>query len=123
MKTFTRIFLPLMLFLPFIAQAEDAGAINSRMVARIPAIDALKERKVVGENNRGYIEIRGSATAGDERLVADENRDRGAAYELIARRESTSPDAVGRARARQIAERSRPGVLLQAPDGSWYSKK
>ncbi len=63
------------------------------------------------------------AAAGEEQIVTDKNRDRGAVYELIAKHESTSPEAVARARARQIAERSKPGLLLQAPDGAWYVKK
>jgi len=123
MKTLARFLLPLALLLPFIAQAEDAGTINRRMVDRIPAIDALKERKVVGESNRGFLEVRGSATADDEKMVTEENRDRSVVYELIAKQQSTSPEAVGTARARQIAERSKAGLLLQAPDGSWYTKK
>lgn len=124
MKTFARILLPLVMFLPLLASAaEDAGTINRRMIARLPAIDALKERKVVGENNAGYLEVRGTATAEDQKLVSSENSDRKAVYELIANQQSTSADAVGRARARQIAERSKPGVLLQSPDGKWYEKR
>lgn len=123
MKTLTRILFSIALLLPFLAQAESATAINSRMVERLPAIDSLKERKVVGENNRGLLEVRGSAAIEDEQVVTDENRDRSAIYELIAKHESTSSDAVARARARQIAERSKSGLLLQAPDGAWYSKK
>ena len=123
MRALIRFFIPLLLLLPLASTAEDAGTINRRMVERLPAIDALKERQVVGENNQGFLEVRGAATGDEEQVVAAENRDRTAIYGLIARRESTSSEAVGRARARQIADRSKAGVLLQASDGSWYQKK
>jgi uncharacterized protein YdbL (DUF1318 family) len=103
--------------------AQEAAAINRRMEERLPAIDALKARQVVGENNRGYLEARGELSAEEAALVASENRDRDAVYEAIARRAETTKDAVGRARARQIAERSRPGVWIQGADGSWAVKR
>jgi uncharacterized protein YdbL (DUF1318 family) len=93
------------------------------MSQRLPALDALKERLVIGENNRGLVEARGSLSGDETQLVAEENNDRSAVYELIARSQSTSAEAVGRARARQIADRSKPGLWIQAPDGSWYQKK
>lgn len=124
MKAFARILFSLVVLMPLVAgAAEDAGTINRRMAERLPALDALKERLVVGENNRGLVEVRGSATADESQLVSAENSDRGTVYELIARQQSTSSEAVGRARARQIAERSKAGLWLQAPDGTWYQKK
>lgn len=124
MKAFVSILLSFLILSPLAATAaDDAATINSRMAERLPALDALKERLVVGENNRGFVEARGSLSGNDGEIVAAENSDRGAVYALIARSQSTSADAVGRARARQIAERSKPGLWLQAADGTWYQKK
>jgi uncharacterized protein YdbL (DUF1318 family) len=124
MKAFTRILLSLLILAPLITlAADDAATINRRMSQRLPALDALKERLVIGDNNRGLVEARGSLSGDETQLVAEENNDRSAVYELIARSQSTSAEAVGRARARQIADRSKPGLWIQAPDGSWYQKK
>jgi uncharacterized protein YdbL (DUF1318 family) len=124
MKAFTRILLSLLILAPLITlAADDAATINRRMSQRLPALDALKERLVIGENNRGLVEARGSLSGDETQLVAEENNDRSAVYELIALSQSTSAEAVGRARARQIADRSKPGLWIQAPDGSWYQKK
>ncbi|HEY5552193.1 MAG TPA: YdbL family protein [Opitutaceae bacterium] len=124
MKTLARILVSLLITLPLVAQAaDDAGTINRRMAERLPAIDALKERLVIGETNSGMVEARSTVTAEEEQLVAAENSDRAAVYALIARAQSTSAEAVGKARARQIAERSKPGLWLQAQDGKWYQKK
>ncbi|HUG10463.1 MAG TPA: DUF1318 domain-containing protein [Opitutaceae bacterium] len=124
MKAFLRILLPLLVMLPLIAgAADDAATINRRMADRLPALDALKERLVVGESNSGMVEARGTVAAEEGQLIAAENSDRAAVYALIARTQSTSAEAVGRARARQIAERSKPGLWLQAADGKWYQKK
>jgi uncharacterized protein YdbL (DUF1318 family) len=124
MKAFARILLSLLILAPLATlAADDAATINRRMSQRLPALDALKERLVIGENNRGLVEARGSLSGDETQLVAEENNDRSAVYELIARSQSTSAEAVGRARARQIADRSKPGLWIQAPDGSWYQKK
>ncbi len=104
------------------AYAESAGDIRKRMEQRLPQIDALKAQEVVGENNRGYLEERksGAATAGA--VVSAENADREAVYALIAKQTGATTDSVGRARAKQIAANSRPGVLVQDEAGSWKKK-
>jgi len=54
--------------------------------------------------------------------VAEENSDRGVLYAEVAKRSGVSADNAGRARARQIAANSAPGVWVQKEDGSWYKK-
>lgn len=109
-------------FLWSMALGQSAGDIQRRMRDRLPQIDALKAKEVVGENNRGFVEVRSGGDATAAGVVADENRDREAVYALIARETGASPDAVGRARARDIAERSRPGVWIQQESGQWVKK-
>ena len=106
-----------------VVHAENLGAIKARMEQRISAIDALKARGVVGENNQGFLEPRGSLTADDQKVVADENTDRRAVYAALAAQTGASADAVGRRRAEQIARGSKAGVWIQAPDGGWSQKK
>jgi uncharacterized protein YdbL (DUF1318 family) len=102
-------------------RAEDLGAVKVRMSERLSKLDQLKASGVLGENNRGMVELRGSdAEAGD--VMAAENRDRGIVYAELAKQTGTHPDQVGRARARQIAASSAPGVWLQKSDGTWYKK-
>ena len=121
---FNRLFLVLGLLVGFAAVASAADDLNSvkvRMAQRLPQIDKLKAQGVVGENNRGMMELRGGdVDAGD--AVAAENRDRGIVYAEIARQTGTSVEQVARHRARQIASLSAPGVWLQKDDGTWYRK-
>ncbi len=104
-----------------IAVAENAADIKQRMTQRLPAIDGFKAKEIIGENNRGLIEVRQAAPGADS-IVSEENRDREAVYVLIAQKEGTAADAVGRARAKQIAANSRSGVWLQDESGKWYKK-
>ncbi len=104
------------------ALAETAGEIRARMAQRLPALDALKAQAVIGENNRGFVEARSAGTADATKLVMEENRDREAVYGLIARETGATPDSVGRARAKQIAANSRPGVWVQDESGRWVKK-
>lgn len=108
--------------LPVKVQAQDLGAVRQRMEARLAQVDAAKEKGLVGETNRGLLEVRGAAGEGVGKLVEAENADRQAAYAAIARNTQTSPEAVATARARQIATGSKPGVWLQREDGGWYRK-
>lgn len=103
------------------ALAQDAG-LKQRLEQRLPALDDLRLRQVAGENNRGFLEVRGKATPEEEQLVEAENRDRTSVYEAIAARSETTKDTVGRARAKQIAAASARGVLLQDANGVWAPK-
>ncbi len=116
------IFLTVLGLLAGAAFGQSAAELQRRMRDRLPQLDALKEKGVVGENNRGFVEIRegGGASAGS--LVSDENRDREAVYELIARQTGSTAENVGRARAKDIAARSRPGVWVQDESGRWANK-
>jgi len=103
------------------AQTSD---LKQQMAQRLPSLDELRRSQIVGEANTGYLEVRGKkATPEAEQLVADENRDRAAVYEMIARSSETTKDAVGRARAKVIAAASASGVLVQDADGNWAAKR
>ncbi|HLP06705.1 MAG TPA: DUF1318 domain-containing protein [Opitutaceae bacterium] len=97
--------------------------LKQQMAQRLPAIDDLRRRLVVGENNAGFLEVRGKATPEETQLVEAENRDRAAVYEAIAKRSETTADTVGKARAKQIANASARGLLIQDADGRWAEKR
>jgi uncharacterized protein YdbL (DUF1318 family) len=106
---------------PLSRAADDLATVKARMEQRLSVIDQLKAKGVVGENNRGLMELKGGdVDAGD--AVAAENRDRGIVYAEIAKQTRTSVEQVARHRARQIAAASAPGVWLQKDDGTWYKK-
>lgn len=118
---FHSLFVCVTLALAATLQAQDLGAVRARMAQRLPQIDALKQQGALGEDNRGYLSVRESK--GDAGTVAaDENRDRGVVYGAIAKQTGSTSDAVGRARAKQIAAASAAGVWLQKEDGTWYRK-
>ena len=101
--------------------AEDLGAVKARLAQRLGSLDQLKSSGAIGETNRGLVNLRAaSPTAGD--LVAAENRDRGMVYAAIAQQTGSTVDTVGRARAKQIAAASAPGVWVQRESGEWYQK-
>jgi uncharacterized protein YdbL (DUF1318 family) len=101
--------------------AQDLGAIKSRMEARIPALDGFKASGVVGETNRGLVEVR-AENAEASKVVAAENADRAAVYAALAKQTGATAESVALARAKQIATASKPGVWLQREDGGWYKK-
>ena len=119
---FITVFLALCVVAVSAFAAESAADLRRRMEQRLPAIDRLKTAEAVGENNRGLLEVRGSGGADATAVVADENRDREAVYALIAKETGASAESVGRARARQIAANSRPGVWVQDERGQWKKK-
>ena len=106
-----------------VVHAESAADIRRRMEQRLGAIDSLKAQEAVGENNRGLLEVPPSGKSGNAAsVISDENRDREAVYALIAKDTGATADAVGRARARQIATGSSPGVWIQDEAGKWKKK-
>ena len=114
--------LALLCLTALVATAQDSSALRRRMEQRLPAIDALKAKQVVGENNRGLLEVRGAASSDQQSVVTEENSDRTAVYELLAKQTGASSADVGRVRAKRIAAGSAPGIWLQDEGGRWYKK-
>jgi uncharacterized protein YdbL (DUF1318 family) len=91
------------------------------MQTRLPVIVDLKTRGVVGENNQGFLAfIQGKNEKQD--VVSAENNDRKTVYKAIAKKQGTSVKLVGQRRAKQLAQRAKPGEWIQNPDGKWYQK-
>jgi len=121
MKKFVLSSLFFILALGFVAplRAEDLGAVKARMDQRLSQVDALKGQGAIGENNRGFLEVR-SGDAGA--VVAAENKDREVVYAALAKQTGSSAEQVGHARAKQIAQRSRAGEWVQDESGQWKKK-
>lgn len=113
--------LSLMLLGLCLPAAADIQQVKDRMLARLPQIDAMKKSGTIGENNRGYLEVR-SASASAEKLASEENADRKAVYQSIASQQGSTAENVGKLRARQIAEKAAPGVWVQDEGGTWRRK-
>ncbi len=107
---------------PALVVAQDGAAVKARMEQRQSAIDALKDRGIAGENNRGFLEVRGAANPAEQKTISDENADRREAYAIIAAQTGSELDAVARRRAQQIAIASKRGVWVQNAGGEWRKK-
>ncbi|MDP3070939.1 MAG: YdbL family protein [Opitutaceae bacterium] len=102
--------------------ADDLGAVKARMSQRVGAVSAAKARQVAGENNQGYLEVRGQATAAEQKTIADENADRRAVYQALAAQTGTTPETVGKHRAQQLAGLAQRGEWFQDAGGTWRQK-
>ncbi len=125
LETFFRISLCSVTFLlaaASVARADALPDVRARMEQRLGEIDQLKASGAIGENNRGFLEVRGAGPANTGQLVAAENADREQVYAAIAEKTKTSATEVGRARALRIAAASSPGVWVQDPAGTWIKK-
>jgi len=100
-------------------QANDD--IKGRMKARLPALAALKDQGIIGENKAGYLDFR-KADKSQESLIKEENDDRRKVYTAIAKQQGADVDLVGSRRALQIAQQASAGTWLQKDDGTWYQK-
>ena len=103
-------------------QAADAAGAKERMRGRVASIDQLKLAEVIGENNRGYLELRKAGDAAGSAAVSAENQDRAVVFADTAARTGSSSDAVGRAFAKQVAAASARGVWVQGENGTWAKK-
>lgn len=105
-----------------VVHAEDLNAVKARMERRQPAVDALRDRQLAGENNRGYLEARGSVSGTDQQTISEENADRRVVYQGLAAQTKTDAETIGRKRAQTIASLSKRGVWVQSPRGEWAQK-
>jgi uncharacterized protein YdbL (DUF1318 family) len=126
MKSSSLVRLALVLIAAFcsacVTQAQDLAALRARMDQRLPAILALKDKQVIGETNRGYLEVRGAAQGDAQQVVADENSDRRKVYAALAAQTGANADEVGRQRAGQLAGLAKRGHWVQEANGEWRQK-
>ena len=84
--------------------------LKQQMLARVPEINALKNQGVIGENNQGLLEFRGSSQP-NKGLIAAENKDRKAVYNAIAKQQGIDAALVGQRRAKQEREERQTDTL------------
>ena len=98
-----------------------AEEIKARMKNRLPVINELKTKGIVGEDNKGFLQFVGAKKEKQD-VVSAENNDRLTIYKAIAKQTGSTPEAVGQRRAIQIAKTANPGDWLQDANGNWYQK-
>lgn len=125
---------------PAFAQGVAAPEVTSPAIrkiiesrgARVAAIRPHLVSGVVGENNKGLLEVRKLDALSDlksraevQRLVAAENADREELFREIAAAKKVDPSQLPKIRetyAGTIRDMASSGVWIQMPDGSWRQK-
>ena len=105
-----------------VAAENTAQTIKANMQKRLPAINALLKRGVIGEGNNGCLAVLGTLTEDERKMVEAENQDRQTVYKAIARQQGATVELVGQRRALQIAERAQAGTRIQNAEGKWQTK-
>lgn len=105
--------------------------IDSR-ASRLADVNGYKSKGVIGENNRGALEVRDLDALSDlraraevQKLVRAENTDREQLYKEIAAAkniELSQLDKIRETYAETLRQNARPGDWIQLPDGSWKQK-
>ncbi len=116
---------------PEVTNPAIRAIIESR-ASRLTQINDYKSRGVIGENNRGALEVRDldaisdlRARADVQKLVRAENADREQLYKEIAAAKNIDVSQLDKIRAtyaETLRNNSRPGDWIQMPDGSWQRK-
>ena len=111
------------LFLGVFVSGNSAFAddIKKRMKDRLPVINELKAKGIVGEDNLGLLQFVSDKREGKD-VIAAENSDRMTIYKAIAKQQNVTAELVGKRRAIQIAQKAGPGEWLQDARGNWYQK-
>lgn len=121
-KTLSIFFLALTLcFTVTPVYAQSLKEVKASMASRLPTINALKTKGIIGENNQGLLEFRASDKS-EQALVDSENKDRKMVYAAIARKQGVSASLVGQRRAKAVAAKGKKGHWYQDSSGSWYKK-
>jgi len=91
--------------------------------ARFDQLEAYKAKGVVGENNRGYVELLSPDEKAAE-IVKGENADRRAIYQAIAEQNGIASqlDVIEKVFAQVQQEKAQAGYKVQLADGIWMVK-
>ena len=91
---------------------------------RFEQLRAYKEKGIVGENNRGYVELL-SQDSEAKALVDAENKDRWAIYTTIVKQNQLAEGELAKveqAFAQVQRDKANPGDKIQTPEGQWITK-
>ena len=102
---------------------EVKTALDNRR-ERFDQLRTYKEKGVIGENNRGYVELL-SDDPQAKALVEAENQDRRLIYKAIIQQNNLAPgelEKVEKAFAQVQKEKASPGDKIQDADGNWTAK-
>ncbi len=106
-------------------------SLKKQMADRFARLTPYYHKGAVGENNRGYVEIRETgnlspAEKNDIKQLAEaENRDRRSLYQEVAKSMNITPDQiikVQRIFADKWQQAAAPGWWNQKEDGTWVKK-
>ena len=104
--------------------SEIKTALASRR-KRSSLVNEYKSKGVIGENNKGLVQIRGVATSSVQRLVREENKDRMTIYQALVRQNNMSPEQLEIVQEQFAAvhrEKANKGEWIQLPTGKWIKK-
>ena len=90
---------------------------------RFDTLESYKAQGIIGENNRGYVELLGDdAQAAD--IVAMENKDRRVIYQTIAEQNGITDqiDVIEKVFAQVQQEKAAAGYKIQDAGGGWKTK-
>lgn len=101
---------------------EVSAALESRK-SRYESLRELKSSGIIGENNKGYVEVlndNGSAQS----IVDAENKDRKTIYETIAKQNGLEGAlaTIEKVFAQVQRDKASAGDKIQQEDGSWTTK-
>jgi hypothetical protein len=95
--------------------------LQARFEQRYPEIRAMKAEGRVGETSAGFLEAVKSGDGSTSKLVEEENTDRRALYELIAKEENVEVDVVATRAAQRNFQKAKKGEYLK-DSGTWRQK-
>ena len=102
---------------------EVSRALDGRR-ERYEQLAAFKKQGIIGENNKGYVEV--ISSNGEARTLAEaENQDRKMIYETIARQNNLGGAlaTIEKVFAEEQRERASSGDMIQTEDGRWVKKQ
>ncbi len=103
---------------------EVKTAVRNRQ-SRFETLQGLKTSGLIGENNRGYVEVISQAGASAKGFVEAENADRKTIYNAIVTQNLLPPSALAQvetAFAEVQGDRAKSGESIQLPSGQWTKK-
>ncbi len=111
------------IIMAIVVHGADLAQVKARMMNRRSVVAALLTQQKAGENNQGYLVVRGEMSADEKKALNEENADRKQVYEEIAAKTKATIQIVGAQRASAIAGLAQSGAWLQNASGQWYQKK
>ena len=107
----------------FVPSAQADSSFATTMKERLPEVIKAKSAGTIGEGVDGFLHVRADDASADlKKMVAEENKDRMALFEILAEKTKGSKAEAAKIFSKAMVGKGKKGHWFKSSKGTWKQK-